>query len=409
MEKSKDQSLSFKAKYVQLGRLYFQKNFYRNTALALGNVFLIFALLVQSNFIGFFATGYEGAALLLDLDQEDVEIIEIHDPDLRGKQIRLIRQEALPASQWHQSAERKTSFFYSSSPAQYRWRLEISKQAPAPSKDSSTQEAAQESKEQEQGEAGKETHKADIERIAELFAALSKTRRYYDLPRPSEKEKEKSLGMHKDSQGKYAGLHIKFVLPGAKSHVLYVGRESKNGSEVYVRLDDESKMYLVRSKLRARSGGAKAYYFRDRSIFGSAFSTAQILSLKAVKTGQYPISHLVYNSKEWTMQYPPSTAKVRSQAINSFIQDLRAWKAVDFPLDEASGLDKKYAFDFHISYKEAKNLQEKTMTLRFLGRKGYNSYIIAMPDSSLREFSSTYIEDFLSPKKNFLDTGKSPK
>ena len=250
----------------------------RNLGLAALNLVLIFLLLFQFNLIGLFATGYKAADLLLDLEQADLEAIEIQDPDFKNKKIRLLRQkdQKLEQSQWYtKDSQKQDSFFasfYSKTPRQYAWQLEIY----AIEAETETESTAKtEQKEQ------KRVYPADVQRVAELFTSLKEARRYYAVPRTP--QKEKAIGMQKDSQGKYANLQIHFLLSPDKKISLYLGRTSTRGSENYVRRDEEKNIYLVQTDLRTKSGSAEPAYFRSRRILPHTIPEKGILSLLSAR------------------------------------------------------------------------------------------------------------------------------
>ena len=375
----------------------------RNLGLAAFNLLLIFILLFQFNLIGLFATGYEAADLLVDLEQTQLDAIEIHDPDFKNKKVRLVRQkeQELEHSQWYiKESQKEASFFssfYNRVPAQYAWQLEVyDTQTEGKEKTSKTEK-------KEQSTVRKAIYSADVQRVVELFESLKEARRYYAVPRTP--EKEKAIGMQKDSQGKYANLQINFVLSPEKKISLYLGRTS-SGRENYVRRDEEKNIYLVQTDIRSKSGSAEPEYFRDRRILSNRIQEKGILSLMARKKEGTAIAHFVHNGKEWNLQFPNPTlrgGKVRSGAIQSFIQDMLSWKASAFPESPSKALDSRYAFQLVLRYKERETVQEKELVLQILGREGYSDYFLAMPDQSLRKVSSVYLEDILDPLKNFTE------
>ena len=381
----------------------------RNGVLTGLNLLLLFILFVQFNLAGIFAVGYEAADILLDLQQADVRRITIRDPDLAGSEIQLTRQEALPSAQWHTSnnnfEQQEKSFwqnFYEHRPTQYRWRLLRAKKPDAQAEgetDAKTNPALS------------ENYAADIERMAELFQALAETRRYYAVPRTP--AKEQALQMRTDADGNYSGLQIEFMLESGAAHTLYVGRSGKASDETYVRLNDETQIYLVRANLRSRSGNANLDYFRDRSVVGAQISRAQIVGIQARRMdNQQPIFQANHNGKEWLLNYPPlatiPNGKLRQDAVDSFIKDVLDWKAKAFPRSAPSDLDPKYVFDLILNYKEAGQVAEKQLILKILGRKGYSDYYVRLPDASLREISSVYLEDVLQPQRKFIEKQKEP-
>lgn len=376
----------------------------RNLGLAGLNLALLFLLFVQFNLIGLFATGYEAADLLLDLDQEDVEAIVIRDPDFKNKRVRLVRQKEkkLERSQGHsKDSSKKDSFFssfYKSAPAQYAWQLELYD--------------IRETKDAKTEEKQKSVYPADAQRIAEFFLSLRQARRYYAVPRTS--EKEKAIGMQRDSQGKYANLQITFLFSPEKKTLLYLGRASSRSGENYVRRDEEKNIYLVQTDLRGKIGSAEPLYFRDRRILSTAVQEKGLISIMAQKKQkgrERVIAHFTYNGKEWNLQSPPSTlgAKVRPGAVQSFVKDIFSWKASEFPEKLPKGLDSRYAFTLTLRYKETGDIQEKEIKLDILGREGYSDYVLIMPDKSLRKVSSVYLEDILDPLKNFTEPSKKKK
>ena len=370
----------------------------RNLSLALFNLFLAFLLLFQFNLIGLFPTGYGASKLLIDLEQEDVDAIEIDDPDFKNKRVRLVRQKekSLPREKWYSKGEQKQKSFpnnlYERVAPQYEWELEIY------------------TLRKEEGAGSKSVYPVDVQRIAEFFTSLRKARRYYAIPRSP--EKEKAIGMQKDSQSRYANLKINFFLSPQKKTTLYFGRAGASSSENYVRRDEEKNIYLVQTDLRSKSGSAEVAYFRSRQIFDSGISEKGLLSVMFQSKAGDAIAQFVYNGKEWNLQFPnPSLrgAKVRSNAIQSFVQDMLSWKATEFPDTLAKGLDSRYAFRIVLRYKKKDEVQEKELILNVLGREGYSDYLLSMPDQSLRKISSVYLEDILDPLKNFTEAAQKKK
>ncbi len=376
----------------------------RNASLAGFNLFLLLFLVLQYNVLGIFAVGYEGADVLLDLEQEDVQSIHIDDPDFRGLTIQLVRKEELPLGQWASakpSAATETSLFssiYNYRPTQYSWQLKVSGK-----KTKKTAAKLSSEIDQQQEQENIKRYLADVERVAEFFAALQDVRTYYSLPHTQ--EREKSLGMQTNSQGSYAGLRVQFKLSNGDNHSLYFGRTSKDGRESYVRLDDQGQIYVIRADLRTKSGSGDVDYFRNRLLLPYTVSSGEVVSLIAKKASNLsPITHLVYNGKEWSMQYPLASGKVRSEAVQSFVKDMLAWKVRNFLKKEPNDLDKKDAFILTIRYRQAGQIQEKEYNLHVIGRRGYSDYVLQMPDKPqlLYEISSVYIEDLLTPQKNFV-------
>ena len=276
-------------------------------------------------------------------------------------------------------------------------------------------EQADKSKAPKKGQEEKENapqhvYPTDVQRVAEFFTSLKEARRYYSIPRTA--EKEKAIGMQKDSRAEYANLQIHFFLSPEKKVSLYLGRTSSRNSENYVRKNEEKNIYLVQTDLRTKSGSAEPAYFRDRRILAHTIQEKGLLSLLAQKKEGRAIAHFVYNGKEWNMQAPPPSlagGKVRPGAIQSFIQDILSWKASEFPTELPKGLDPRYAFTLVLRYKESGTVQEKELILEVLGREGYSDYVLRMPDQSLRKVSSVYLEDILDPLKNFTEAPQKKK
>lgn len=430
-------------------------------SLALLNTALAAMLFIQYNPLGIFKSGYEGASLLLDLSQEDVRSIEIADPDLLGRSVRLVRGERLPTTQWVEVNEADESSFFDSIygriPVQYRWQLETRSRprqedvAAVDSEEGDVEEgsgkADSETDEEGSGSAGSETdaegkesrneaggkagnesepsselhssrmkesrYPVDIERIAELFEALQNTRRYYAVERTEEKEKE--LEMIRNSQGNYACLQIILELENGDKHSILVGNR-RAGSESYVRLDEERSIYLARSNLRARSGAGDLNYFRDRTILPAEVDKGNVIGFTAKRPSGETIVQMSRKGERWNMQIPPTGGQVASENVDAFVSDLFGWRSRDFLESEPSDMDRRFALLFTLRYNEAGNLTEtKRFSLEVLGRKGISDYILRLsPDPSgpsggapysdtaaLREITSVALENLLDPIKHF--------
>ncbi len=383
--------------------------FESHLSIFLFNILLAFLLLFQFNIIGIFNRGYEGAALLVDLEQDDLSMIEIYDPDLKNNVLKLMRKKEspLPKSQWHLANQNSASFLetiYSSEARQYSWELLVS------IKDKEGTEKGTDNN----LKAKNMRYPADVQRVAELFEALAKLRRYYSIPRSP--EKENAIGMRKNAKGEYEGLRVRFTLANNQDQIeLFLGQTSKKADESYIRRDEENEIYLVRGDLRIKIGSGELDYFRDRNLIGADIPQEGLRSVIAKKimtqqtssSGISPILvHFINNGnndkQNWSIQYPELIGlEANQEAINSFIQDVFSWRTIEFPKKITKGLDQKLAFDLILGYQIAGDIQEKQITMSIIGREGYSDYLVRMPDQSLRKISSVYLEDLLDPLKKF--------
>ncbi len=411
--------------------------------LVIFNTFLAALLFIQYNPLGILKSGYEGASLLLDLQQESVRSIEIKDPDFRDVVVRLVREDKLPVSQWTKSEEgEEKSFFdkiYESTPTQFRWRMEpiVKKRAEnsaestesanesvdvdgaalsekssekSSQEKSSPEQSSEEKNSQEQSSEEKSSsgqileekmYAVDAERIAEFFAGLQDTRRYYAVERTEEKEKE--LEMIRDSKGDYACLHMRFLLENGQEHSILVGNR-RAGSESYVRLDEEQNIYLVTPNLRSLAGGGTASYFRDRLIFSPEIEKKNVAGFSLKRLSGENIVRMSRKGDQWNMQIPPAAGQTASVNVDAFISDIFGWRSRDFPQSEPDDLDRRFASVFTLRYNEKENLTSmKEFSLQIVGRRGVSDYVVKLPSGSLREITSVALEDVFDPIKNFTE------
>lgn len=347
------------------------------------NLLLLVIFAIQSNPGDLFKTGYEGAAVLLELEQSDVVRIEITDPDAPAGvgPLALVRGERLPPAQW-KSAENAPEDWFGKvkrwvvdrrSP-EYAWSLE---------------------------RAGARVD-ADQERVRDFFTELEKLRRYYAYERTPANDVD--FGMGRDSAGRYAGLAIEFGLEGGPKRTLFVGRTSAAGAQSYVRLDDEGEIFQVESNLRSVIGSGEPDYFRDRRFFTSAIERDDVVSLQALFTNGAQVL-LVRDGESWRMQSPPLPGAIRSEHVNGLLGEILGWKATGFPEALPSDADASRPFKLVLETRAEGDITARNRyEMDVLGRRNFSNYLVRRSDGALFEINSTYLEDLLDPERAFVET-----
>lgn len=374
---------------------------YPGGALFATNALLAVILFFQDNPLGLFATGYAGADPLLDAAQADVDRIEIRDPDFRaGDGVRpvviLIRGSELPRSQWNRQPEAGAVF--DRVLPEFAWRLQIRR-----------------------GDELQE-FEADAERVAELFENLADARRHHYVPRSPEKDRDLQMGT--DGAGRYEGLSLQFQLKGGEKHTLYVGRSSLRGNQSYLRLDDESRVFLAETNLRSVAGPGEADYFRNRRLVPGGLAASAITAIHAEFSGEGGLVSLVKDGGVWRMQSPPVAASIREDQVQQIAADIVEWKAIAFPATEPGAGDGEaslrealqdfetpaaFPFALRIEYTTPGNLTDRSeLIFTVLGRKNFSNYLLRTVDGTLAEISSVFIEDLLDPREKLLDEQGGP-
>lgn len=373
--------------------------------LVAGNLLLAVILFFQFNPLGLFATGYAGADPILDITQADIQKLEIRDPDFDSNSgtavqasqtvLTLVRQSQLPRGEWSQQPD-ESALFDQLHP-EFAWQLKIRR-----------------------GDIEQE-FAADAERVADLFQKLTDARRHHYVPRSPEKDRD--LQMSSDQTGRYEGLSITFQLNGGESHTLYVGRSSLRGNQSYLRLDDETEIYLAETNLRSVAGPGEPDYFRNRRLVPAGIEAAAITAIHAEFSGAGGLVSLVKDGGIWRMQSPPVAGKIREDQVQQIASDIVEWKAIAFPgsqsgaanagtTDEAvlrealKDFETPAAFPFalRVEYTTAGNLTDRSeLIFTVLGRKNFSNYLVRTVDGTLSEISSVFMEDLLNPREKLLD------
>lgn len=346
------------------------------------NIVLVLILVLQYNPLGIYATGYAGASSVLpDTDQASIARLEIVDPDFsEAPGITLLRGDLLPREQWKQPPE---DAWIGTPEPRFAWKLQIGRGADAP------------------------VYDADRDRVNDLFEdGLQKLRRYNDLPRTAEKDRDLEMG--RDDQGQPEGLHIKITMDDGAEHALYIGRATLRGDEGYVRLDDEDRIFRVETNLRSVLGPGEVDYFRSRSLFpaGAAPGENDVVRVDAdYKDARRQDVSLAREGGTWSLLNPPFPGKVQEEAVDALVNDIINWKASSFINEEEkiSDLNRGPAMTLRLTYKSAGNLTDRqTATFEILGRRNFSSYVVRTEAGTLLEISSIYLEDLESPREKFV-------
>ncbi len=358
--------------------------------LTAANLLLVLILVLQYNPLGIYATGYAGAAPVLpETEQGSIARLEIIDPDFSDvRSITLLRGDLLPREQWKQPPE---DAWIGTPTPRFAWKLQIGRGENAP------------------------VYDADRDRVNDLFEdGLQELRRYNDLPRTAEKDRDLEMG--RDDQGRPEGLHIKLTMDGGEEHMLYIGRATLRGDEGYVRLDDEDRIFRVEANLRSVLGPGEVDYFRSRSLFaaGAAPGENDVLRLDAdFRDERRQDVSLAREGGTWSLLNPPFPGKVQEEAVDALVNDIINWKASSFIKDDEkiSDLNKGPAMTLRLTYKTAGNLTDrKSIHFEILGRRDFSTYVVRTEAGTLLEISSIYLEDLESPREKFVgERGAGPQ
>ncbi len=362
-------------------------------ALTALNLLLALILVLQSNPFGIFASGYAGASPLIDVAQSEVDVIELIDPDAAPMRVRLVRGQQLPREQWTQPVD--DAGWFSRREPEYAWQLQIA----GGSGSAETEDATP------------LQFEGDSERVAALFSALINARRHHYVPRSPEKDRD--LEMSTDAQGVYEGLQLRLILNGGETETIFVGRSSLRGNQSYLRLNDETEIYLAETNLRSAVGPGEADYFRRRALLPASVTSVGVTGIHAELSGNAGLISLVKDGGIWRMQSPPTAAKLRGDQVQQLIAALAAWKAVAFPDAEQAATDyetpPEFPFALRLEYKTAGNLTDRgELIFSVLGRKNFSNYLVRTVDGTLAEVNSLALEDLLNPLEKLVDRESAP-
>lgn len=353
------------------------------------NVFLLLILFIQHNPLNlqFLRSGYSGADVLLNVEEEDVERIEISDPDYAGGRVILERGDELPENLWQQPEANMAEESWLDSiitrvPAQYNWKLTIV---------------------DPNGE--RQTYSADHERVRTLFDGLNRMRDYFALDRTPEKDRD--LGMGLDTRGNYTGLQISFQLEGGRRvENIFVGRSSTRGNQSYVRMNEEDEVFLVEANPRSFVGSGEKEYFRSRNVLPTLNLDA-IQGLKAVMPTRDLEVEIARRANEWQMILPLPTI-AQKETFEALLSDILNWQATGFPDSVPEDLDPDFACELDLQVQSTGQLTgQSNIHISILGRVGYSDYIIQRNDQLMR-INSIYLADLYEPRERLLDAGPMP-
>ncbi|MBI3395609.1 MAG: DUF4340 domain-containing protein [Spirochaetia bacterium] len=335
------------------------------------NVALLLVLFLVQDPFDWFKGGYSGARSIVKLAQSDVTRITIKDPDFGGADVNLIRGDAVPRTE--KEEKDRLSRILKPGKQEYFWDLEVVK-----------------------GGKGQGRHHADRDRIRDLFEAIEKSRRYYGVEASAARVADLEMG--RDSSGRPVCLNV--ILTADRDYSLCVGRASSHGSENYVRLDEEDKIFLVQSNLRSAAGAGSTEYFRNRQIMPDSVKKESVTAVNAVFKNTEKNVQLGKSGDSWQM-LSPFPGKVNVGEVTALINDIVDWKAVRFIEKLPEDLDKKASFAVELVYK--RNLSDvETVRLDVLGQKDYSTYVIKAPDGSLAEVTSVFLGHFLNPQEKLV-------
>ncbi|MCB1307170.1 MAG: DUF4340 domain-containing protein [Leptospiraceae bacterium] len=353
------------------------------------NAFLLLVLFIQHNPLNlqFLRSGYSGADVLLNVEEEDVERIEISDPDYAGGRVILERGDELPENLWQQpegnmAEESWLDSIITRVPAQYNWKLTII---------------------DANGE--RQTYSADHERVRILFDGLKRMRDYFALDRTPEKDRD--LGMGLDTRGQYTGLQLSFQLEGGRRvENIYVGRSSTRGNQSYVRMNEEDEVFLVEANPRSFVGSGEKEYFRSRNVL-PALSLDTIQGLKADMPTRDLEVEIARRANEWQMILPLPTI-AQKETFEALLGDILNWQATGFPESIPEDLDPDFACELDLQVQSTGQLTgQSNIHVSILGRVGYSDYIIQRNDQLMR-INSIYLADLYEPRERLLDAGPMP-
>ena len=368
--------------------------FKRNLGIFILNIVIFLILILKFNLTGLSETAYESASKLTPWNEKDISKIIITNPLFKKnniKEIELLRKNELSFVK-----EDKKNFsikdIFSKKTKHFNWALNL-----ISLKNSSVSEAVI------LNTVAKDIElEADNEKVSEFFESLQNLRSYYAIPRTV--EKEKSSGIYIDNNGIQSGIIIEFLFSNGRKEFLYVGEAVKKANENFVRLNNDNEIFLVKANLVAKSGRGDENYFRSNRFWSKEIDITGINSISFItkKTNKNFLS-LSKIENDWTMPFPITTSKLKKEAIQNLIKDILNWKVTQFHNKIPNDLDSKFSpFEINIRYLTKDN-QEFNYTLDVIGKKGANNYVCVLPDYSIREFTSSILEQTIDPIKFFTE------
>jgi len=379
------------------------------------NLLVVFLWALAGAFEGC-ASGYGASAPVLDVSQSQVERIEIIDPDLNlpGRAIALVRGERLPKSEWEREElpeeasgwEKFQRSLWDSASPEYRWTLVLpAARDGVGDPGEGAAEDAGEAKPNGEAIAARE-FPADPARVRDLFEGVLNARRYYAVERSPQKDVDLEMG--KDSRGRWNSLQLRFLFESCASHTIHVGRSSLSGSESYVRLDEEDRIYKVRANLRSVAGAGEAMYFRDRRVMPQTLSADSIRSLRVIPGEDEGVGVILNKTAgSWQLQAPVA-AQAREEAVDALLNDIVGWNAVSFPEAPPKDSEEFAPFTLVIEYSNAGDISAThSLRLEVIARRNFSNYVLRTPGGALVEVSSLYLEDLLEPQRTLV-AGEGP-
>lgn len=244
-----------------------------------------------------------------------------------------------------------------------------------------------------------ETLPADRERIQELFSAMERAKRAYSMPVNAENEKTAEMGL--DASGHPRCTVVTFTSENGKATRICVGKSSLRGNDSYVRVDDETEIYIVEENLKTAVGAGEPDFFRNRRLLPE-IPKDSITGISASSPGR--LVQLVHSAQKWQMTSPMPAAVSVSQ-MNLLLGDIVDLKAISFPTEVPKDLDRKKAFDLEIQYK-TNMVDAALIKISVLGQKDFSSYIIRDSAGTLSEVTSMYLADLLDPEEKLIEKGE---
>ena len=359
--------MSFILKY----RKYIQENI--GLSLFGFNLFLLAVVFSIYDPFDIIPEGYDGSSPVINISQKNVKKISFNTD---GNNFSLIRKEKIEEKKDENplplDTEKDSALFNEKKEAVYEWSLEIN------------------------SDNSKLNYSADPERVETLFKEIKEARRYYSFSMNAENEIE--MGFSKNQSGECSCLKITFLLENDDQHTLYVGR-STAGGESHVRLDEESKIYLVRNDLQASSGYGKSDHFRNRRLLPGRITADSITSINA-KFAVNPARNVSLSRAggRWMITTPVQG----SARIGTLPEDIADMKADQFPKLVPPDMNTENAFKLEVVYK--KSLTElKSITFDILGSKEQEIYYIKDENGILYQIYSYSIKDLFHPEENLLE------
>ena len=317
--------------------------------------------------------GYQGSSPLFHVSQKDVKIVNFESAE---SNFNLIRKEKIEEKITDKDdsllkTERGSSLFKDKKEEKYEWSLEFNSDGNAYS------------------------YPADPERVGDLFHAIQEGRRYYSFSRTP--ETESSMGFSANPAGKCECLMVKFQMENNQYHTLYVGASTAAG-ESHVRLDDESKIFLVRNDILSSSGYGKHEHFRNRRLLPRGITADSITSINARFQKPERNVELSKAGGLWRIIRPVKG----SARIGTLPDDVAEMKADQFPKIIPPDLNTADAFRLEIVYK--KNFTDvDTINFDVLGSKENDIYFLKNKEGTVYQIYAGSFRDIYHPEENLLE------